>query len=72
MKDNQCVYIVVYDENIEWVFDEETMRNRYRDFIKTPPIYSNKDYWEKLTDVYKCNLNTAERVFVEPSDVGGK
>lgn len=64
------IYIVRDDErNIDIIYDEETFKKEYKKYILTPPIYINKDFWMRYTDVIRWKLNTEESESINPEDM---
>lgn len=62
------LYIVEFDDNVEHIFDKETFSKRYKEFVLKPPIYRNKDYWEKYTNVSITDLNGDGIKYIEVSE----
>ncbi len=65
------IYIVMYEDysNPDFIYDEETFKKEYKKYILTPPIYSNKDYWEKYTRVLRYELNSDKYEGVDSEDI---
>lgn len=63
----EYVYVLVDndDNSLQYIFDFETLKKRYKEFVIDPPHYSNKDYWSYY-NVYKCKLNSDDIEYIEP------
>ncbi len=64
------VYVVTDEDGcIQGIYDEETFKKIFKQFTVQPPLYSNKDYWNRYLSVNKHEVNTENSTYVEPEEV---